>query len=345
MEFKTKLWRRLSTLDVFYTHGPEQISIRCPFCGDSLRNERSAHFYIKISAQADMPILYNCFRSDCQASGILTPSLLRTLKINDLKLNSSLLSYNKKAVKTINKELGIIDNNFDVIVPKPDENSESNIKKLDYINKRLGLKLSFEELAQMRTIFSLGQFLKENYIENITVKKETAKLLQSDYVGFLTTRCEFINFRNIYDNKNRRYEKYKVYQSIENSRKFYTIPNDIDLLTTKKITINIAEGIFDIFGIYHHIFDKEKSNMIYTAVCGAGYMSVLKYFIQVGVVGDVEVNIFSDSNMAPKAYKNIIDELKPWVSNFNLYYNDIMKNGKSDYGVKKSEIKLSKRRM
>lgn len=345
-EFKIRLRQALSQLPVFKPISSRQVSIRCPFCDDSQSDENATHFYIKLDVDNDTePVLFNCFRASCNASGILTPTVLRNLRINDLQLNSSLVSYNKKAMKMVNKKLGLTDNVSILDIPKPNEDSLLNIAKRDYINNRMGLNLSFDELVGIRTIFNFPHFLKYNGIDKLTVSKDRAQILQDGYVGFLTTRNEFINFRNILDNKNRRYDKYSINTNLDNTRKFYTIPNEINLLTSKKITINIAEGIFDIIGIFYHLFDKEKYNMIYTAVCGSGYMNVLKYFIQMGAVGYVDINIFSDSNMPAKSYKNIVKELNPWVDNFNLFYNEIEKDGKSDYGVKASEIKIRQERI
>jgi hypothetical protein len=343
-EFKMRLYQKLSQLDVFYPKG-DQISIRCPFCGDSSNNEMNAHFYIKLNMSDNEPVLFHCFRSDCLVAGVLTPTVLRTLKINDLQLNSSLLSYNSKAMKSVNKQFGISDNKFELTVPEANEDSELNIKKRDYINYRMGLNLSFKELTGLKTIFNFPHFLKHNGIDTLSISQKKAKLIHENYVGFLTTRNEFISFRSIFNNSLKRYEKYSLYQNIDNTRKFYTIPNQIDLLTTRTIKINIAEGTFDIFGVYYHVFNQEKDNMIYVAVNGAAYTSVIKYFIQMGVIGNVVVNIFSDNNMNPKAYKKMIDELSPWIGEFNLYYNEIEKDGKADFGVKSSEIKIRRKKL
>jgi len=340
IELKHLIRLKLSQLDVFKSINEIQVAVRCPYCGDSVKNPNSAHFYIKLNIRnEDEPILFNCFR--CDMSGIVTPSVLRTLGISDLQLNSSLIAYNSKTVGKINKALGITDNQFDFIVPMPDENDERNIRKKRYIEQRLGLEFTFKQLVELKTVFSLGQFLKANDIDKITTKREKAILLNNDYVGFLTTRNEFINFRNIYPNENKRYEKYSIFNNLDNTRKFYTIPNEIDLLTTKKITINIAEGVFDILGIYFHLYEQERKNMIYTAVCGSGFVSVLKYFIKMGVIDNVDINIYSDDNRYPKFYAPMVKELKPWVNEFTLFYNEKDK----DYGVPKDGIKIVRKKI
>lgn len=139
-ELKVLIRRRLSTLRVFKDVSETQVAVRCPFCGDS-KNPHNAHFYIKIDvSNPAMPLLFNCFRAVCGMSGIVNPSILRMLDINDLKINSGVVAYNKKASKKMKKQLGIKDNNFNFTVPMPVEN-EQNLRKKRYIEQRLGLSL------------------------------------------------------------------------------------------------------------------------------------------------------------------------------------------------------------
>lgn len=317
----------------------KQIVMRCPICGDSKKDPNKTRFYIKIDLESDEPILYHCFNGDCGASGLLTPSLLRSMDINDLQLNSSLHHYNNKTGKKLNKSLGIKNRNFNFIIPTPPDNKYTEYK-LNYIKSRLGINFSVEELVNLRTIFFLGQFLRVNEIETITVDKEKAKFLNNVYVGFISTYNEFINFRDT-TCKYKRWIKYSVYKNLDNTKKFYTIPNNIDLLTPKTITINIAEGVFDILGVYHHIFDKEKENMIYVASCDSDFTSVIKHFIQMGVFGNVKLNIFSDSDHSMDFYKPLKHNIKDFVSSITIFYNELEK----DYGVKKNNIKLIKKKL
>lgn len=338
-EFKIDLWEALMDIRPKHKVNDSLVSIRCPFCGDSRKHEDSTHFYVKVNMKEDTPVLFMCHL--CDTSGILTPSVLRSLEINDLSLNSGLLIYNKTAMKNMKHQIGVTNNEFNFEVPVADANDERNIFKKEYYEKRLGIKTTFEELAELKTIFKLGQFLHHNEIEKITVSKEKGQALHDDYMGFLTAKNEFINFRKVYESKFKRYEKYSIFQNLDNTRKFYTIPNQVDLLSTKKITINIAEGVFDIHGIYYHLYEKEKKNMIYAAVCGAGYISVIKYFIKMGVFDNVDLNIYSDDDRHPSYYKPVVRELSPWVDNINLFYNEKSK----DYGVTKQEIKIVKKRI
>jgi phosphomannomutase len=81
--------------------------------------------------------------------------------------------------------------------------------------------------------------------------------------------------------------------------------------------------------------------MIYTAVCGAGYVTVIKYFIKMGVIDNVDINIYSDDDRHPNFYKPLVRELKPWVNDINLFYNEKSK----DFGIPKKDIKIVKKRI
>lgn len=342
-EFKKDLWDSLTDVPSAKIIARNQIVMRCPICGDSKKDPNKKRFYVKLDLKDNnSPVLYHCF--NCESSGILTPSLLRSLDINNLTLNSNLLSYNKKSLKNIKKSLGLNNNEFNFKIPKPRDNN-SNKLKMDYLNNRLGLNLSLDNWARFKVIFSLNDFMKLNNIETLTTSYEKANLLESDYVGFLTSKQEFINFRLITNNKEaKRYEKYTIYKNLDNSRKFYTIPMYIDLLTSEPIYINIAEGVFDILGVYFHVREQNLRNNIYVAVCGSGYLSPLQYFIKLGVFGkNVIVNIYSDNEYekSPWYYRNIVKEIGPFVGKINLYYNDKSK----DFGVPKKQIEVIHKRI
>ena len=76
--------------------------------------------------------------------------------------------------------------------------------------------------------------------------------------------------------------------------------------------------------------------MLYVAINGAGYLNVIKYIMNQGLVCDVNVNIFSDSDRPPHYYNKMIEKLTPFVNDIRIYYNMLEK----DYGVPKKDIKL-----
>ena len=191
LEFKRKLRNKLLTLESCREVDNEELNMRCVFCGDSKTDKNKRRLYIKISPNDNLPVLYNCF--NCNASGVLTPSVLRTMSINDLSINSDLIRYNKSSTKKFNKMAGITDNNFRFEIPRPKNTEENRIKKA-YLESRLGIKLSVDELIKLKCVFSLKDFMKHNSIEKYTCKDGFAYYLDKDYVGFMTVNNEFIIF-------------------------------------------------------------------------------------------------------------------------------------------------------
>lgn len=333
-ELKSELREKLLQIPLAKPVSFDQIALRCAFCGDSRKDPTKTRFYIKINPNNDEPILYNCF--NCGVSGILTPSVLRTFDINELDMNSKLISFNKTSVKKINKQLGIYDNIFDFKVSTPANTKLNHIKK-EYINNRLGLNLSFREMMALKIIFGLDEFLTQNKITEVTLNKNRLLALNEDYVGFLSIRNEFIIYRDITNSHKLRYDKYSILKNIDNTRKFYSIPVNIDVMSSEPIQINLAEGAFDILGVYFHVLNQNKHNNIYAAVSGSAYTAVIKYFIQLGIFGDnVTVNIYSDSDKSPDYYKKLKSELGIWFKDIKLYYNELGK----DFGVPKDKISV-----
>ena len=177
--------------------------------------------------------------------------------------------------------------------------------------------------------------MKYNHIEKLYGNQEHLKALQTDHVGFLSARNDFINFRDMTGN-HQRYYIYKIKRDLDTTGKFYIMPNKIDPFNNDLKTINIAEGVFDILGIYYHLMDRHDYNMVYAAINGSGYLNVIKYILEQGLLCDVNINLFSDADRPPDYYRKMITTIAPFVNDIRLFYNSIGK----DYGVKKNEIKL-----
>jgi len=336
-DFKKEVETKLLSLPHSHRISKNQIALRCKFCGDSKKDPRKTRFYVLLNLDSESPIVYNCF--NCGEAGILTPSVLRTFEINDLQLNSSLITFNKQSISSINKKLNRKDNSYNFSVPIP-RNTNLNILKKKYIDDRLGLKLSIKQLVDLKVVFSLEEFLIHNKIDEVNAKKQRANRLNDDYVGFLSARNEYIIYRDITGKNKLRYDKYTIVENIENNRKFYVIPTSIDVMNNEPIYINLAEGVFDILGVYFHINNQNAKNNVYVAICDSSYANAIKYFLCHGLIGEnVVINIFSDSDHDLYFYKNMMAELSPWVNKINIYYNSIGK----DYGVPKDQISLEKR--
>ena len=331
---KLELQERLLEYPYAKRAGSKQIVMRCIFCGDSRKHTNSSHMSIKIDITDEEPILFNCFL--CNIGGVLTPSILKEFDIHDLELSSKLLSYNTEVVKKINKKIGIKDNDIVLRVPKYKEVPNRVLEKQAYIENRLGITIPIEELYSLKTVFNISDFLLLNNIKP-NAKEDKIRLINDDYVGFMSCRNEFLVCRNTVSNSNKRYEKYPIFYSLDNTRQFYSIPNNIDLMSPDDTEINVAEGVFDILGIYYHVKGCDKQNKVYAAVCGSGFMNVIKYFINLGIFGNnVTLNIYSDSDKDISYYKYIKKDLGVWFRKTNVFYN----LNDHDYGVHKDKIHL-----
>ena len=93
----------------------KEIYMRCPICSDPKSNT-STNFVIKIGVDVGEPLLYQCFRAECRASGYLdVPTIQRTFHCNDMKVILELSKHNAKLekrkikfVKKTKKELDIV---------------------------------------------------------------------------------------------------------------------------------------------------------------------------------------------------------------------------------------------
>ena len=336
-EFKEELYRRLLELPVAKPVNPTQLVVRCPFCGDSMRDTSHGHMYIKIDVHNDnIPVMYNCFRAVCGEHGVMNSDVLRMLEIHDLEMCSSLTRYNKKAVNKLVKQLGFKTGKLKYTVPLP-RNVVSNLRKKKYIEERMGISLTAQDMVDLKIVLSLKEFLLYNKIENITCKDYIARQIEDDYIGFLSVKNNFIVFRDITGNHKERYIKYTIEKDILNEGTFYAIPVGIDIVSSDKIEIHIAEGTFDIIGVYHHITNKDNHNKIYVSVCGGNYLKPIEYFLSLGLIGNIDIHIYSDQGLKPSFYKKTVkNKFGIWVDNIFVHYNELEK----DCGVTKDKISL-----
>lgn len=329
-EFKLELIREV--LDTIKPSGYKhnQLAVRCPFCGDSKKDPSHYHLNIRINPEDNQPLMFRCLR--CETTGLFNGELLAMLGHASTEYSMNLSKYNRMSCKSN----GIITTKKGVNMKLPELTITDNIlKKHEYLENRLGLKLDIQEMNKKKVVYDFVGLMKHNNFKKLNGSTEKIISLNNDHIGFLSAKNDFINFRDI-TGKNKRYYIYKVINTIDTTGKFYIMPNQINPFSDDIKTINIAEGVFDIFGVYYHLFNGHDDNMIYAAINGAGYLNVLKYIMNCGILCDVDVNIFSDADRSPDYYKNMIKQISPFVNNIRLFYNSIGK----DYGVPANQIKL-----
>jgi len=344
-ELKLYIINQLKALPVCKASGNQKNwTVRCPYCGDS-HNRSHGHFSIKIDIESDEVMLYRCFR--CNESGILTNQTLEHLGIF---INEG----TSKDLRILNRK-GKRSNKIDQpkrykVYPLKRQGAEYD-RKLDYINRRLGTSIDYEEASQYKIIFSFQEFIKDNYIERCA-KDETTGLylpnrsleeLENNYVGFLSSNNNKITCRDITPDGSgffKRYYKLTLDILNQSPNSFYALKDIFDLLYTEPIDINISEGTFDILSVFKNLPRDHSENQLFFANCGYGFNSILKYVILNGVNTNSTVHIYSDADKTDRDHlyqlKKCSIPLNVWVDRFIVHRNQFQ--GEKDYGVPKDRI-------
>ncbi len=327
--------------------GDKEFLCRCPFCGDSV-HLKSAHFYINLPSSDETPVMYHCKK--CNTSGVLNRSVLRQLGVEliDQDVLSDLISRHKKLngnfIRGSNKNKSIYkfktSNNFISI----NENTEY---KLKYINNRLGLNLSYQDILDCKIVLNLYDLWNDKsnnwYLRN-TRDKRIMDELNDSFIGFLGYNNGVLNMRNLKDKKdytkylNKRYVNYNLFNSedLEGTSKYYIIPTTIDTLNPDPVKIHIAEGPFDVLSIFYNLYNGDKYNSIYASIEGKSYVNIVKFFLADLKIINAEIHIYFDNDVKQKEIQGILEQLQ--YLDLDIYFHWNRYKNEKDYGVPKSNI-------
>jgi len=253
----------------------KDVVVRCPYCGDSIKNTRSCHMYI-----SKFPIdgVYRCHCFRCEKS----IPLLNFLIDNDL-----IKHVPKEEIKKIYEADTTIP--FSNLIVRKERSyrkvatqkfNEDN-RKIQYIKNRIG---------------DIPKQVKKYIITNFNFEENPKKRewLNRDFVGFTTyRRCKVI-CRNISDHE-QRYLNCNL-DMTEDYFLFYD--KNLKLLDTG--IIFIAEGIFSLLGAYNFLKRNGKlpGNSIYVASAGkSSITSCLRYVMALFGVADWNVTVIGDSEV------------------------------------------------
>lgn len=317
--------------------------VRCPYCGDS-KTSNHGHFSIRVDEQSTAPMIYRCFK--CNDSGLLT---IQTLEDLGLRVTGDLTSGIHLLNRLGSNSAYFKDRVKKFKVPVPLDTAE-NAQKLDYINRRLGLSLSYEDCAEYKIVLSLVEFMrfndikisKENTGSSVNLPLRSIREFEQNYLGFLSSNNNKITFRDFTPDQSGFFGRYyKLTIDIMNQapNTFYGLRNQFDLLYNDPIEVHIAEGTFDILSVYENLPHTDSQNSLFFASCGYGFNTILKYLIYMGVTTDVILHIYSDED------KSDADHLKSLKKgNLNLWLDRVFihRNGypnEKDFGVTPDRIK------
>lgn len=338
-KYRQELARQLLSIPLaHWSSGDKEITFRCPFCGDSKKDKTKTRFNVFMAFTEDKPPVYQCFNNNCGAKGVLTVELLKDLQINNFSLMNMHNIHMSSMKKSVRKRVFMEGMKVDLTIPMPIMN-EITAHKIAYFNERMGLELTGKDLLKYKIVINLYDFLQRNRIEVRTRKKYITDALDKGYFGFLSADNNYLIMRNTtnkIDNILKRYINYNVLGNEDNARKFYIMPNSVDIM--RDIDIYITEGIMDIIGVYNHIMNRDDKDKIYVAACGASMESIIRHLLRLGFI-HVNLHIFSDDDVKADEYRKLKKKLKGKFSgDMTVYYNKI----KKDFGVRKEEINTYK---
>ena len=319
--------------------GGKEVVVRCRFCQDS-KDPTSRHLYIGMPTETK-PAMYNCFR--CNESGLVNSKFLHLLNIYDTSIMSDLKEHNNNLEKVLGYKIKDDQNMVYRLSNMYISDNELSYAKLGYINKRLGLNLTFADLIENKIVLNLHDLLQSNNITNYTRHINIVDQLNESFLGFISLDNAFINMRNlrpgkVFESIDKRYVNYNIFGKMNNSQRYYVIPNKLNTASIEPIKVHIAEGPFDILSIYYNMV-KTKDNNLFVSICGKAYLNVLKYIIgELGLI-NIEVHIYPDADIQNYTIQNIVQYLSVFQIDFYIHRNTYP--GEKDFGVSLNKIKES----
>lgn len=307
-------------VEVFRKRTPVQWSIRCPYCGDSKKDARDSHCYIKWSMDESEPLLYKCFL--CNSKGVVDKKFLDALGI---RKDLSKIIDNQK----FNQIMSIKDNPVEIMTGETNMNSP----QIRYIEYRIGKGLVKEDYDKFKILWNIQSLLP--FIASERVKNSLPS--NNDSISFLSEDKTLLLTR-LFEDGEIRWKKIRLMKT--NSKSFYIIKAQLDLFTKDDIVVNIAEGVIDVLSIYKNFND--GPNSVYIASLGSDYIDAMEYMIAKGFVGsNVIVKIYIDNDQNEKALITGLKKYKWMFKNIFVYRN--MKS--KDVGVKIENIRLEEKRV
>lgn len=316
----------------------KELYCACPWCDFNLSSPNAHHLAIRIDVEEGETMVYHCFRASCQESGILKTSTLQRLGCTDMETILELAKHNAAISKTIDrftpkKKRKLITLNI---------NNRSNKMKAAYINVRLGTHMTVPELKDLKIQLSLYDYLTINHIKRLAYPKQVCDMLDDHAIGFISIYEDYVVFRDITPDliTGRRYTMYRSTGVPDpGDTKLYCIPGEVDLTDPEPAVLNIAEGPFSILGVYLNTeLGRDRRNCLFLANCGGGYLRTIKQICRQYGFLDVDINIYSDSEINMGVYQKLYKQLKNEISIHSMivYYNEKAE----DFGVPVEKIKI-----
>lgn len=283
-----------------------QYTCQCPHCNDNRQ-----HCYVKIDTASDCPVVYWCHI--CTGHGIVNRKFLEYFNL-DISLPKFTGSRPLDVAKGVSiKVIG------DTVTEKHDISRIS-----EYVFNRVGAYPTLDELKMFQYVGDPRKYAFDYLGYNGEGRPFTNRFWFKLTNGNITGRWKD-------DNTDHRWMNFKTNRV--HSSALYSFRKPFD--PYKDITVVIAEGIFDVIGLY---YNGNIDNGIFIAVEGKGYDRGIKHILSKGIFGNsVSVRIYRDPNVDNDAvYVNPV--MRSLFKSIDLYYNTF----DEDYGVKPELLDIHK---
>ena len=307
-----------------------EISIRCPYCGDSRHNPSATHMGLKFIPSPKVPIpSYHCFR--CNESGSINSKFLKDVGV-DNKIIKKYMRYRKThvyisapTVKEVKFDRGTYDYQFV---------QDTSSKQYKYLKDRFKMDFTEDDIKRFKIILDPIKFLSTFSKEKL--EEFNIKIDLKGYIGFLSQDGNQAIFRAIDKKTEPRFYNLTIEET--DYRKLYVISNDVDI-KQKKFRFVLTEGIFDLIGVYMHFYkdSDQLSNTIFLAALGKSFQEPINRLIQSGFL-DFEIYLFADTSedIDLGFYSDLLSN--PYID--EIYVANNTKEGEKDFGVSLDRIEF-----
>ena len=302
-------------------------------CNNPGCNDRSGHLYIGMNNGIPM---YHC-KKNCGNQGVVNSIFLNSLGLFD----SDIVNNINNRMKDIKYQPRTNKNKQRIYTLRNEyisDNTTSQLK-LAFINKRLGVQLTYEDLIKLKIVLNLNDLLIYNNIKQYTRDSRIVNELDSSFIGFISHHNGSINMRNLREGKvskyvDKRYVNYNIFNDKDMERSYYTIPTQIGLNTSKRTLICLTEGPFDILSVYLNVRHQEPG--IYYALQNNNYLLLIEYIMLTLHIFYCEVHIYRDLGVDMNQFTHMAQILR--LVNIPVYLHTNIKEGEKDYGVSPDRI-------
>lgn len=316
--------------------GGRELLTRCKFCSDS-HDLSHGHFYIK--TVENKPITYHCVK--CNVGGLLTTATAISWGITDQSFLGLLEVYNKKVLSLAENKKYMVGHNMKYkLDTRRITDSNATRHKIDYINRRLGTRLSYNDCRQMKIVPNILDLLQANRVRELTLSRNIIEELNNHFIGFLSYDGAFVNLRQVTEPsapflKDKRWINYNIFGKYDNCQRFYTIPWNVN--RDEDVTIYVAEGVFDILSLRLNCFPEAK-NAIFSTEAGNSYMNTVRHFSgDMGIIGP-DVRFFYDNDVPTSKMIKVKQYFDIYCGDIKLIYNGYP--GEKDFGISKDRIAI-----